>query len=257
MTGYNRVDPRQESEMRASWTGSGRNGVPAVALVFIAVLIVAAGHTPDDPKKAAKPASFIGAVKKIAEDQKSYSLRAKKGPYAVTWSQKTRFVEHTQITLGDLAAGDRITVLAEALPAQPGTAGGTFPPQLIKIQAIVAGDTFVPPPVPSKLQMQRIQWISDDLRKDGKEFFLGDSVIKTGLSREVLRVKEVKARSPEKKTTLFVAGYLDDSDRRHKKLEATEVIWIVPKYPDYDLTHDLKNRRPKKKSEKKDSGFGY
>jgi len=200
-----------------------------------------------------EPIGVTGQVQEVAEDKKSFRLKAPKGPFTVTWAKGTRFEVHAEKTLGDIQPGTKVYVLAEPVEEQPATGGGNFPPQLIKIQAIVAG-AFTPPEVPAKLASQRIRWVTGDLERRGKELYVEGHLLGAGASREVLLVTQGTAAPPDPKTALFVAGYLDTADKS-KRIAATEIIRIAADYPAYEFTHDLRSRKPDPAKKKKEE-FG-
>lgn len=238
---------------------SGGFGIRAVLLVPLALafLLVAASQKP-----ASNPTGIIGLVRSVAEDGNSFSLKANKGPYAVTWTAKTAWREHQLTTIAELPLGTVLHVLGNAQPASLSSGGGDFPPQLIKIQAVVAGEAFVEPPLTEQNRREKVEWITGKLREANGELLLGDAVIGGGRSREVLVEKQLDAKNlgahaPKSKEQFFVAGQLDDGDRKAKKIVATEVIRIAPAFKGYDRTHDLKNRKPAPTKKKKSDDFGY
>jgi len=198
--------------------------------------------------------AITGAVQDVAEDKKSFRLKAPKGPFTVTWAKETRFEIHERKTLGDVEAGTTVHILAEPIAEQPATGGGNFPPQLIKVQAIVVGAAFAPGEVPAKLVSQRIRWVSAKLERREKELYVDGHLLGAGATREVLVVKEGTAGAPEPKSPLFVAGHLS-TEGKSKNLAATEILRIAADYPSYELTHDLRNRKPKPAARKKEE-FG-
>ncbi len=240
-------------------------GIPLVTVGLNEQTAVGWDDPSDEPE--GKPAGMVGVVMEVPEpgvprdgvpaDGKSFSLKAKKGTYSVTWDKKTRFIAHKVITLADVEVGEPVHVLGELVEKQPTDRGGNIPPQLIKIQAIVVGDEFEPPPVPPNLGTQRIRWVSSKLRMRGKELWVDQHLLKAGSAQEVLRVWKITAGAPAPKTPVFVGGYLDLSDKKNPKLAATEVIRIAEKYPGYELTNSFEDRKPREKDEKKKGGFGF
>ena len=228
------------------------HGAALVAALLLTSFLFAA----DDDDKSAVPPGFMGAVRSVGEDKKSFSFKAKKGPYEVTWNKKTVWRSHETTTLGEVSAGTELHVLGYIQPSSPGTGGGTFPPQLIKIQAIVVGEDFVPPPVTEKQLKQKISWLKGKYKVREREVLFDDAVIGGGKNREVLIEKVVEGGEVKKREPLFVAGHLNATDRKNKKLVATEILFVAPKFKGYDVTHDLKNRKPAKKA-LKPTGFGY
>ena len=227
-----------------------RRAALAVTLLLSTLVIAADG---DD--KSAIPSGLMGAVRSVGEDKKSFSFKAKKGPYEVTWTDKTVWRSHEVKKLDQLSSGTEIHVLGHVQPSSPGSGGGNFPPQLIKIQAIVVGAEFVPPPVTEKQLKQNISWLKGKYQLRDREVLFDDAVIGGGKGREVLIEKVVEGGEVKKREALFVSGHLNATDRKNKLLKATEILFVAPKFKGYDVTHDLKNRKPKKKL--KPSGFGY
>lgn len=228
-----------------------------ILVAFSALLLIAAAAP-----KGAKPAGMIGKVKSAAEDGKSFSLRAKKGPYAVTWTKKTVWREHRLTTLAELAEGTTLHVLAQRQESTLSSGGGNYPPQLMKVRAVVAGQAFEPPTLTEKDHKQQLDWHVGKLKAGNGELHLDDAVIAGGRGREVLIETQLDGKAlgehaPKAKDQLFVAGHLDDSDRKNKKLVATEIIRIAPKYKEYSTTHALATRKPESLSEKKEEGFGF
>jgi len=65
----------------------------------------------------------------------------------------------------------------------------------------------------------------------------------------VLLIQREKPSALKKRQKIFLSGYLDDSDRKNRKLEAAEIIILQSKWKKYDQTHDLKNRKPPPKKD--------
>lgn len=216
--------------------------LPALTLLAVGATVVA----------KPEPVGLVGVVLSVAEDEKSFEFKAKKGPYAVTWNEKTRWEEHTVITLDDVKEGSILHVLGKVQEAQPTSAGGTYPPQFLKVQAIVSGIAYKPSVVSAELGTQSIRWTTGKVSRDGKQVRIEDTLLAVGGGREVLQVKETVAKVPEKKTQLFIAGLRDLSDRKNKTLAAKEILRIDPRWKEYELTHDLANRKPQAEEE-----FGF
>jgi len=218
-------------------------------------LLLVASHVTGiaDEVPSTTPVGFVGQVRSIGDDGKSFTLKAKKGPYTIRWNSKTVWTTHSVVSFSDLKEGATIHVLGFPQEAQPASGGGTFPPQILKVQAIVAGK-FTPPRVPPKLAKQKVRWRTGKFKKTGREFRLYDAAIAGGSGREVLQVKSIKSSIPKRGTQLFVGGYLDASDRKKMKIEAEEIISIDRKYKRYPVSFDLLNRKPQPKI---DDGFGF
>ncbi|MGE4619972.1 MAG: hypothetical protein AAEJ04_09225 [Planctomycetota bacterium] len=148
-------------------------------------------------------------------------------------------------SIKDLDPGTTVHVLARKQEEQFGAGGARYPPMLVQVQVIVAG-SFKPPAVPSKLQGQGFSWISGAISsvENGREREVSDHRLTTALGTEVLVIERKNATALKKRQKLFLTGYLDDSDRKNRKLEAYEIIILQSRWKKYDQTHDLKNRKP-------------
>lgn len=215
-----------------------------------------------DDKPKTKPTGMVGLVKSTATDGKSFSLKARKGPYLVTWNKKTVWRAHELTTISEISQGTFLHILGNLQAPSQSSGGGTFPPQVVKIQAIVAGEGFEPPPLTEKDRRSKLEWLTGKLKEGQGELLLGDAVIGGGRMREVLVEKQLDGTAlgslaPKAKDQIFVAGHLDDSDRKAKKIAATEIIRVNLKFKGYETTHALKTRKPDPKSKKKSDDFGF
>ncbi len=225
--------------------------VPVFSLLLLLVATQVTGTVDEVPSPT--PVGYVGQVRSVGEDGKSFTLKAKKGPYTIRWNSKTVWTTHSVVSFSDLKEGTTLHVLGFPQEPQPASGGGTFPPQILKVQAIVAGK-FTPPGVPPKLAKQKVRWLTGKFKKADRELRLDDAVIAGGSGRDVLQVKSIKGAIPKRGTQVFVGGYLDASDRKSKKIEAEEIITIDRKYKSYPVSFDLVNRKPKPKI---DDGFGF
>ncbi len=208
-----------------------------------------------DDAKVAKPFIVSGSIKSVGKDDdagKKLVARDKKGTLDVLLGADTLIESHRISSIKDLTPGSTLHVLARKQAEQLGTGGARYPPMLVQIQAIVAG-SFRPPAVPAKFSGQGLSWVSGSLKavESGREREVADYRLGTSLGTEVLLIQRQKAKFLKKRQKIFLSGYLDDSDRKNRKLEAVEIMLLEPRWKKYDATHDLKNRKPPVK--KKDS----
>lgn len=196
-----------------------------------------------------KAVGMMGAVKSLLADKdagKGFTMTARRGPYRVTWDDETTLEVHSLKALRTLPRDTIVHLLARKQAVQQTSNGGTFPPMLVQVRAIVAGSHFKPPTLTAKLKEQRLQWVTGKLRpKSGaKEFEVEGHLIGKSPETPVLIIARKGGNALKKKMRVFVAGHLDDSERRNKKIAATEVLILEPKFKEYELTHDLAKRKP-------------
>lgn len=200
-----------------------------------------------------KPTVLSCTIKSLGEGEeqgKSFTVKDKKGNLKVELVKSSIIEMHTITSLKDLDPGTSVHVLARKQEEQFGAGGARYPPMLIQVQVIVAG-SFKAPKVPSKLKSQGFSWVPGHLSpvENGREREVADHRLSTALGTEVLLVQRKKASALKKRQKLFLSGYLDDSDRKNRTLEAAEIIVLQSRWKKYDTTHDLKNRKPPIKKE--------
>ncbi len=196
-----------------------------------------------------------GSVKALASGEdagKKFTARDKKGNIEVKLTPDTLLEVHEISSLGDLDGGSTIHVLARKQAEQLGTGGARYPPMLVQIQALVAG-SFRPPAVTGSNASQGLVWVSGTLKsvENGREREVDGFRVGTSLGTELLKLTRVKSSALKKRRKIFLSGYMDDSDRKNRKLEAVEVLVLAPRWKKYETTHDLSKRLPpiKKKVE--------
>ena len=193
-----------------------------------------------------------GTVKSVGEDELSFSFKAKGKTYEVVWSNETDIRAHKVTTLGDLEEGTSLNILAVHQPPQPGSAGGNFPPMIIRVNTIVAGEGFVPPPVPLKLRLGGVKWLSGELKIKEKKPHLEEIRISTGSERKVLLIEKATRKMIAKKRTIFVGGELKTPDKKTKRIQASEIILVAAGFPrkEYSLSFNFSERKPKNRPTK-------
>ena len=72
----------------------------------------------------------------------------------------------------------------------------------------------------------------------------------TSLGTEVLKIQRVKSSKLKKRMKVFLGGYLDESDRKNKTLDAIEVISMAQRWKKYSATHNFSKRMPKPRKKK-------
>ncbi|HIA28186.1 MAG TPA: hypothetical protein EYN79_08775 [Planctomycetes bacterium] len=234
-------------------------------MLGLAVLLVAGGFglAVEFPTSGETEAvGMMGAVKSLftgEEAGKGFVMTARRGPYRVSWDKKTILEVHSLKPLRTLAKETMVHLLARKQAVQPTSTGGTFPPMLIQVRAIVAGSHFKPPRLTAKLREQRLEWVSGKLRpkSGGREFEVKGYLIGKSIEAPVLIVARKGGKALEKRMRVFVAGHLDSSERKNKKIAATEVLILEPKFKEYELTHVLAHRKPpvEKKPDEDDIDF--
>ena len=203
-----------------------------------------------------KPYSGLVTIQKInkAEGaQQVIEVKGKKGTLQVTLSNETVIDLHSLISLKDVEPGSTIHVLAKKQAEQHGSGGARYPPMLVQIHAVVTG-SLKPPFVPEKLQEQGLIWVSGTLKQveNGRERDVDGYRLGTSLGTEVLKVERVKSSKLKKRMKVFISGYLDESDRKNKTLDAVELISMAQRWKKYPSTHDFSKRTPKPRKKKKD-----
>lgn len=206
-----------------------------------------------DDAKVAKPFIASGSIKSVGKDEeagKKLVARDKKGTLDVQLGSDTLIESHRISSIKDVIPGSTLHILARKQAEQLGTGGARYPPMLIQIQAIVAG-SFRPPAVPAKFSGQGFSWVSGSLKsvESGREREVANYRLGTSLGTEVLLIERRKASFLKKRQKIFLSGYLDDSDRKNRKLEAVEIMLLESRWKKYDATHDLKNRKPPPKKD--------
>ena len=201
----------------------------------------------------AKPAIISCSIKSLGEGEekgKSFVARDKKGNLKVQLVKSSIIESHTITSVKELDPGTVIHVLARKQEEQFGAGGARYPPMLIQVQAIVAG-SYKPLAVPSKLTGQGFSWVSGPMTsvENGREREVADHRLTTALGTQVLLIKLQKPSILKKRQKIFLNGYLDDSDRKNRKMEAAEIIILQSRWKKYDQTHDLKNRKPPPKKD--------
>ncbi|MDE0961479.1 MAG: hypothetical protein OSB09_11945 [Planctomycetota bacterium] len=196
----------------------------------------------------AKPFIVSGSIKSIGSKEapdKILVVRDKKGNIQVKLSPSTTIEIHKITTIGDLDGGATIHLLARKQAEQLGTGGARYPPMLVQIQCIVTG-SFKPSKIPSKLASQGLVWVSGTLKsvENGREREVGEYRLGTALGSEVLQIEHKNTKVLKKRQKIFLAGYLDDSDRKNRSMEATEILILDPRWKKYPATHDLPSRKP-------------
>ncbi|MEC9475562.1 MAG: hypothetical protein VX764_00840 [Planctomycetota bacterium] len=220
----------------------------AMTFAFLASVCSGLNHLEE-----AKPVVLSCSIKALGEGEekgKNFTVKDKKGNLKVEVVKSSTIEIHSITALKDIDSGTSIHVLARKQEEQFGSGGARYPPMLIQVQAIVAG-SFKAPAVPSKLQAQGFAWVHGPMTsvENGREREVADHRLTTALGTEVLMIEMKKPTALKKRQKLFLSGYLDDSDRKNRKLEAAEIIVLQSKWKKYDVTHDLKNRRPPIKKE--------
>jgi hypothetical protein len=223
-------------------------------ITLITWMAIAAPTTTDDV--VAKPFVVSGSIKSLGSKEapdKTLVVRDRKGNIQVKLLPSTIIEAHKITTIGDLDGGSTIHVLARKQAEQLGAGGARYPPMLIQIQCVVAG-SFKPPKVPAKFAAQGLVWVSGTLKsvENGREREVGEYRLGTALGSEVLQIERKKFKVLKKRQKVFLAGYLDDSDRKKRSLEAIEILILDPRWKKYPSTHDLQSRKPplrKKKGE--------
>lgn len=200
-----------------------------------------------------KPAIISCSIKSLGEGEekgKSFVVKDKKGNLKVQLVKSSIIERHTITSVKELDPGTVIHVLARKQQEQFGAGGARYPPMLIQVQAIIAGP-FKPITVSAKLTGQGFTWVSGPMTsvENGREREVSDHRLTAALGTDVLVIQREKPSALKKRQRIFLSGYLDDSDRKNRKLEAAEIIILQSKWKKYDQTHDLKNRKPPPKKD--------
>lgn len=201
---------------------------------------------------------FVGSatikeIKKGPESETLLKVKEKKGDVEVKITGKTVIELHEIVSIKELEPGSSIHVLGKKQGEQLGAGGARYPPMIIQIHAIVSG-SLRPPALPEKLRGNGLIWISGTLKSvnNGTEREVAEHRLGTSLGTETLRIKRVKANTLKKRKKVFLGGYLDDSDRKNRTLEAVEILQLAPRWKKYESTHNLAKRLPKKRKKEGD-----
>ena len=193
----------------------------------------------------------IQKIEKPENDRQVIEVKSKKGTLKVTLSNTTVIESHEQVSLKDVEPGSTIHVLAKKQAEQLGSGGARYPPMLVQIHAVVTG-SLKPSSVPAKLAEQGLVWVSGTLKQveNGREREVDGYRLGTSLGTEVLKIQRVKSSKLKKRMKVFLGGYLDESDRKNKTLDAIEVISMAQRWKKYSATHNFSKRMPKPRKKK-------
>ncbi len=203
-----------------------------------------------------KPFAGLVTIQKIekAEDGRQLiEVKSKKGTLKVTLTNDTIIEVHDIISLKDVESGSTVHVLAKKQAEQLGSGGARYPPMLVQIHAIVTG-SLNPPRIPENLLEQGLVWVNGSLKQveSGRNRAIQDYRLGTSLGTEILRIQRVNSSKLKKRMKIFLGGYLDESDRKNKTLDAVEVISMAQRWKKYPATHDFSKRLPKPRKKKPD-----
>ena len=223
-----------------------------ICVILSMVIWSQAGVTFAAEKPHAGPVT-IQKINKATDGKQLIEVKGKKGNLKVTLSDSTVIEWHEIISLKDVEPGSTIHVLAKKQAEQHGSGGARYPPMLVQINAIVTG-SLKPPLVPEKLMEQGLVWVSGTVREEenGRERVVDGFRLGTSLGTEVLQIQRVKSSKLKKRMKVFISGYLDESDRKNKTLDAVELISMAQKWKKYSATHDFAKRLPKPRKKKPD-----
>lgn len=166
------------------------------------------------------------------------------------------FLVHETAALKDLGeTTDKVWLLAFRQAETADGRGGRFPPQFIRINAVViAGDVaFQPPPVPAELGTL-VTWRSGKLHSNGGVRFSfseggGQPVnVQTGPDRLAIRLRRGTADDvPKRRDLLWVRGTLDQQSKT-AILHARDIVRLAPaigaKEQEFVLGPDVWPARP-------------
>ncbi|MGE3163880.1 MAG: hypothetical protein AB7O52_03175 [Planctomycetota bacterium] len=159
------------------------------------------------PKRSADASPPAG------DSAKTLRVKTAKGEYSVGCSGKTTFVVHETLALKDIPSEAGAWILALRQAATRTENNGTFPPQIIKVNAVVLADSagaYQPPPVPEELKKQRVEWMYGKLKNNTTGFSFkagdGDTNVQTGPDRQVIRIKKGSVDDMTANEIVFVSG---------------------------------------------------
>lgn len=224
--------------------------IRSLCLTLLISLILPIGVSLADEVPFAGPVT-IQKVEKPENDRQIIEVKSKKGTLKVSLSNNTVIESHEQVSLKDVEPGSTTHILAKKQAEQLGSGGARYPPMLVQIHALVTG-SLKPPAVPEKLAEQGLVWVSGTLKQvnNGREREVDGYRLGTSLGTEVLLIQRVKSSKLKKRMKVFLSGYLDESDRKNKTLDAVEVISMAQRWKKYSSSHDFSKRLPKSRKKK-------
>lgn len=196
-------------------------------------------------------------------------VKAGRNDYRVECNRKTKFIVHETLAIKDAPSESGAWVLAAYQAATRAEDYRRFPPQMIKINAIVlveSADDFRPPAVSSEMRKLRVRWMYGKLKSDSTEFSFsskdftepGDANMQTGRERQVLRIAKGKIEDLAVDQIVFVNGHSspvqEESEAKADApdIVATSIIRLSPEFSAKDYAPILEpqvapKKRPKKR----------
>ena len=175
------------------------------------------------------PTFLHGMARKFSKKSKSFDFRAgKAGKFQVTIDPKAKVWVHDLTPLSEISEGTELHVLGRYTAALPGRQGGTLPPSVAGIIAVVVAPKgmFGPPTIDSKLKAQKYKWVKGKYRVDTQGRFIGSTQLTVGPRELVLVMREGKATEVTAKKQLMLWGTANSDDPKKK----TFVAKLISKY---------------------------
>ena len=226
-----------------------------VLLIGIGTLLIGAD------KEA--PTSLFGIIRSVESDGARFHIKARQGKFHVAVDKDARITVHRAVPLKDVEKGTHLFVLGRFSEATPAARGGTYPPTMTGVVAIVAAPakSFRAPPLSGKLKERPLQWKTGKLREQDRDLHIESILLSIGHAQPVIMFESGTKKDLAKKETLLLWGRGKVDDPKDKKFKATDIIVLSSDiksketYPAIlDLTgkiHPDMNARPPEKGKKK------
>ncbi len=233
-------------------------------LASLTVLLVGLGTILAAADKEA-PTSLFGVIRSVESDGARFHIKAKQGKFHVAVDKDARITVHRAVPLKDVDQGTHLYVLGRFTEATPSSRGGSYPPMMTGVVAIVAAsaNSFQAPPLPAKLRERQLQWKTGKLREHDRDLHIESIQLSIGHSQPVIMLESGTKKDLARKGTVLLWGRGSVEDPKDKKFKATDIIALSSAiknketYPAIlDLTgkiHPDKKTKPKKKKKGKKS----
>jgi hypothetical protein len=192
----------------------------AAGAILVAVAVRAA---------ESEPLRIMGKVKSVASDGRAFDLVDARGALAVELEPKAEVTLHRATPIGGCAPGATIYVLG--VKREAGRRQKAF---VQDVQAIVVGDGFSPPALPSGLAEKKLEWVKGKLALEGGRPRVGAYELHAPADRLVLRVSAAPKDALAPGRLVFVEG-TPRGEPGPRAAAARKVALLDPQIPEAEL----------------------
>ncbi len=218
-----------------------------VAVVLTTAGLMSGAKLPDQFE-----VGVIGKIKKLEEDRKSFSIRARGlKKTRVFIDSKTEFFKFEVTLLDKLKDGTDVNLLGIHQPSVQ-----NVPSQYVAIKTMYSGKYSDIQPLPEKeAKVRGLEWHSGSLKDEGREKSVNGNKLATSPKTQVVQISTTNVNMLKDNTVLYVFGVYNKKEdgEKENKLTAKKIILFDPKFKKDEYHYYFKLGVVKPKTDKDDS----